>query len=228
MHVALRKQIRFDTAIIAGCQGHKLITVFSSYEYVGTVMSHAAPGQCKSTLKPGTLTFIAPGANGLYSKTSRFLATASPIFGAQVNGYMTPGTSSTTSTISSTLTSLATSTTTSSTNSASQTATPPPASGLPTGAKAGIGGGVGALALLALLGAFLWYRRRHRYKSVELATGSGSPPVGGYYPPTENKGPVQEIDGSRTDVPLGGYYQPKKNQPAQELSSQQNKPTELP
>lgn len=77
---------------------------------------------------------------------------------------------------------------------------------------------MGALALLAILGAFLWYRRRNRNKAVEV-------PAEGYYPP-EGKGlPPQELGATRTDG--AGYYQPTKPPAPQELNARPNNPSEL-
>lgn len=189
-------------------------------------MSAPYPGQCKSTLKPGTLTFIGTGSNGLYSSSTSLLATSSPIFGVQVNGYITPGATSSTSSASSTAT-VSSTTSTSASSTVSTTPTPTnDASGLPTGAKAGIGAGAGALALLAILGAFLWYRRKHRYKAVELPVeGETTPPAGGYYQ-SEGKGQgAQELGGTRTDG-VTEYYQPTKPSAPQELSARP-RPSEL-
>lgn len=159
-----------------------MVSAYTFIQWFGA----AAPGQCKSTLKPGLVKFIATGSDGLYSKSTSLVITSSAIFGVQINGYITAGTDSSTS--SSTRSSTATgSPTTTSTSTPSATAPPTnEPSGLSTGAKAGIGAGAGAIAILALVGAFLWYRRRHRYKAVELPAG-GDPPPGGYYVPTEKK-----------------------------------------
>lgn len=139
----------------------------SSYSFQ-SVYAVGDTGQCVSRLRVGK-PVVYMTRNSLSSwveTTSTVEATSSWVIGIQLNGWLFPDS---TATPSSTFATQTATTTADPTSSAAGSDTPSSAadSGLSTGAKAGIGIGVGlgAVAILAVVGALMFRRRKRKMES---------------------------------------------------------------